>query len=302
MKPAWLRRCSRQSRRHERALAGGPLAPGYLRTFSQKNGLESSVLLTPEGAVVNQFGPVPPAPLNDPQLVRERAPVQSGGKLLGEAAVSMRVPIDIARQQAWIERNNRFYAELASSSRQIRLFYLSMMALITLFVLFFATWMAFFLAKQISVPISALLDGASEVRKGNLRYRVNVRATDELRSLVRAFNQMTETLEASSQELDAAPALHRGHPRKHSHRRHLGRPRRRHPAREPGPARKSFRPAPVAAAHPPRGSVFAGGYRRNQVHDEARPPHRHCCPADGIAYRQPAPCNWRSPFPRSKRS
>jgi len=30
--------------------------------------------------------------------------------------------------------------------------------------------------QQISVPIAALLDGASEVRKGNLRHRVNVRA------------------------------------------------------------------------------------------------------------------------------
>jgi len=40
------------------------------------------------------------------------------------------------------------------------------------------------------------------VRKGNLDYRVSVRAADELGTLVRAFNQMTEELEASSRELD----------------------------------------------------------------------------------------------------
>ena len=37
-----------------------------------------------------------------------------------------------------------------------------------------------FLAKQISVPITALLDAAREVRKGNLKHRVEVRAVDEL--------------------------------------------------------------------------------------------------------------------------
>jgi len=65
-----------------------------------------------------------------------------------------------------------------------------------------ATWIALFLAKQISVPISALLEAASEVRKGNLRHRVQVHAADELGSLVRGFNEMTQELEANSRELD----------------------------------------------------------------------------------------------------
>src|SRR6202035_5246959 len=77
-----------------------------------------------------------------------------------------------------------------------------LMALITLFVLFFAQWIARILATRISVQIPALLDAASEVRRGNLKHRVNVRAEDELGSLVRGFNQMTEELESSSQELD----------------------------------------------------------------------------------------------------
>jgi two-component system nitrogen regulation sensor histidine kinase NtrY len=69
-------------------------------------------------------------------------------------------------------------------------------------VVFFATWIALFLAKQISIPIAALLDAASEVRKGNLKHRVNVRAVDELASLVRGFNEMTQELEATGRELD----------------------------------------------------------------------------------------------------
>jgi two-component system, NtrC family, nitrogen regulation sensor histidine kinase NtrY len=76
------------------------------------------------------------------------------------------------------------------------------MALITVFVLFMAVWIALFVAKQISLPIGALLGAANEVSKGNLQHRVEVRAADELGDLVRAFNRMIEELDATSRELD----------------------------------------------------------------------------------------------------
>src|SRR6202042_77952 len=76
-----------------------------------------------------------------------------------------------------------------------------LMALITVFILFVAVWIALFLAEQISVPITALLGAASEVRKGNLHHRIEVRAADELGDLVRAFNRMIGELEATSREL-----------------------------------------------------------------------------------------------------
>ena len=40
------------------------------------------------------------------------------------------------------------------------------------------------------------------MRKGNLKHRVEVRAADELGSLVRGFNQMTQELESNARELD----------------------------------------------------------------------------------------------------
>jgi PAS domain S-box-containing protein len=81
--------------------------------------------------------------------------------------------------------------------------YFLLICLITLFVLFFASWSAQILSRQISVPISALLGAAQEVRRGNLSYRVRVNAIDELATLVRAFNEMTSELEANARELEA---------------------------------------------------------------------------------------------------
>jgi PAS domain S-box-containing protein len=59
------------------------------------------------------------------------------------------------------------------------------------------------MAGQISTPITALLKAAEQVRKGNLGYRVHVAAIDEMATLVKAFNEMTEALEANSKELES---------------------------------------------------------------------------------------------------
>ncbi len=66
-----------------------------------------------------------------------------------------------------------------------------------------ATWIALLLSRKISRPISALLVAAGEVRKGNLGYRVQTKAIDELATLVRAFNEMMHELEANSRELES---------------------------------------------------------------------------------------------------
>jgi nitrogen fixation/metabolism regulation signal transduction histidine kinase len=55
---------------------------------------------------------------------------------------------------------------------------------------------------MITGPVSALLDGARAVRAGDLSHRVSVQATDELASLVRAFNEMTSEVESNRGELE----------------------------------------------------------------------------------------------------
>jgi len=70
------------------------------------------------------------------------------------------------------------------------------------FILFVATWVALFFARQISGPIASLLEAAGEVRKGNLGFRIRARAIDELATLIRAFNEMTQELEGNARELD----------------------------------------------------------------------------------------------------
>ncbi len=122
---------------------------------------------------------------------------------VGTLEVEIAPAPDMARQQILIDQFEDQYARVHAEKRSIRSFYLLFILLIALFILFVASWIAVLLARQISDPILALLKAAREVRKGNLSYRVDAAATDELASLVSAFNDMTQDLEANRRELDS---------------------------------------------------------------------------------------------------
>src|SRR5262249_11736912 len=103
---------------------------------------------------------------------------------------------------AQIKQYSDQWAEILGNRKDIRKLDLMLMVLITMFVLFVAVWLARLLANRISVPITAILEGAGEVRQGNLKHRVQVQADDEFAILVNGFNQMTEALEGSAIELE----------------------------------------------------------------------------------------------------
>ena len=121
----------------------------------------------------------------------------------GRMVLSARMPLDLAAKQREISQAVADYDRLSMDKKAFRRLYLLLLSLITLFILFFAIWIARYMAGQISTPITALLRAAEQIRKGNLSYRVRVDAIDEMATLVRAFNEMTEALETNSKELEA---------------------------------------------------------------------------------------------------
>jgi len=64
------------------------------------------------------------------------------------------------------------------------------------------TWVALFLAKQVTVPIQALAEGTREVSAGNFQYQVPEQTQDELGLLVRSFNSMTTQLRDNRAQID----------------------------------------------------------------------------------------------------
>jgi PAS domain S-box-containing protein len=141
-------------------------------------------------------------------LLKAEVPVLGSGNAhpLGRLAVAAPLTSDPASQQSLAAQEatiQQIVDEQEGRRKFYRETYFQLICLITLFVFFFASWSAQILARQISVPISALLEAATEVRRGNLAYRVREDAIDELATLVRAFNEMTNDLDANSRELEA---------------------------------------------------------------------------------------------------
>ena len=112
------------------------------------------------------------------------------------------LPLDLAAKKRGIDRAVSDYNKLAADRNNFRKLYLELLFLITLFILFFATWIARYMAAQISVPITALLNAAQQIRRGNLGYRVHVKSIDEMKTLVTGFNDMAEALETNDRELN----------------------------------------------------------------------------------------------------
>jgi two-component system nitrogen regulation sensor histidine kinase NtrY len=133
------------------------------------------------------------------QLLTARAALAGGGALV----VRVRPRVELQATQSRIQQYIQEYDQLSADNSSIRRLYMLFLLLIALFILFVATWIALILSRQISVPIMALLGAAGEVRKGNLSYRVSTPAIDELATLVRAFNEMMQALEANSRELES---------------------------------------------------------------------------------------------------
>jgi two-component system nitrogen regulation sensor histidine kinase NtrY len=136
-------------------------------------------------------------------LLEAHANVTDRGVLLGLLTSRSAMSGDMALKQTAINTYLEQQKQFASNKKYYNNVYFLLICLITLFVLFVASWISQILARQIIVPISALLGAAKEVRQGNLAYRVRVRAMDELATLVRSFNEMTGDLENNARELEA---------------------------------------------------------------------------------------------------
>ena len=139
-------------------------------------------------------------------LLQAYAKVVSEDKTLGRVNVVAAISTNAALTSRMKANEDLLQRFIDAQSRRRSFYqdtYFRLICLITVFVLFVASWFAQIFSKQISGPISALLQASKEVRRGNLSYRVRVNAMDELATLVRAFNEMTNSLDANARELES---------------------------------------------------------------------------------------------------
>jgi two-component system, NtrC family, nitrogen regulation sensor histidine kinase NtrY len=118
--------------------------------------------------------------------------------------VAMPLPPKFAQTARQIKESEQRYIELAAKRKLFRRTYIGFLLLLTVVVLFASTWLALLLSKLVNRPVAALAAGTEAISKGQLDYRVDIRATDELAELVQSFNSMAEQLESSRRQIEAS--------------------------------------------------------------------------------------------------
>jgi nitrogen fixation/metabolism regulation signal transduction histidine kinase len=126
------------------------------------------------------------------------APVGTAGKIL----VAIPLPKDFTPTMEQINQKQQEYLVLSRETKRIRGLYMLVLTLLTVLVLFVATWFSLFVAKLVTRPVEALAEATREVSEGHLGHRVEVSAADELGELVASFNRMTAELELSRRKID----------------------------------------------------------------------------------------------------
>jgi PAS domain S-box-containing protein len=173
----------------------------WLEEFCQARGIAAARILPAESMQpVATYGRIPGA--REAPSVAAAAPIMVGRAEMGSVVVIETVPMNVAEQRE-VQAHADDLHQLNEQQKLIRKSLVQILGLIALFILFIATWLAQFLARQISNPITALLRAAEEVSHGNLNYRLDIHAIDELAQLVAGFNRMTADLEANRAELDS---------------------------------------------------------------------------------------------------
>jgi len=137
-------------------------------------------------------------------FVSAQALHDAAGATLGTVVCVTRLPLKLMVLSQEIQQEAQKYAQLSGERRGVKRTYLLQLWLITLVILFIATWFALFLAKQVTVPIGALAEGTQEVARGNLGYQVSARGDDELGILIQSFNAMTRQLQENRLAIDRA--------------------------------------------------------------------------------------------------
>jgi nitrogen fixation/metabolism regulation signal transduction histidine kinase len=122
----------------------------------------------------------------------------------GAVIVAMPLPPKFAETAKQIQDSQKRYIELAAKRKLFRRTYIGFLMLLTVVVLFASTWLALLLSKLVNRPVAALAAGTEAISKGQLDYRVDIRATDELAELVQSFNSMAQQLESSRDQIEAS--------------------------------------------------------------------------------------------------
>ena len=139
------------------------------------------------------------------RLVRAAIPVVSAsrrGEIEGVVVVETYVPESLLTKMEGIGRQYTEYKQIKAMKNPIKAGAYLFVAVVTVLILFSATWFGFYVARGITVPIQRLAEATEAVAHGDLTVQIDAKATDEIGTLIASFNRMTQDLQGSKSKLE----------------------------------------------------------------------------------------------------
>ena len=207
-------------RRHELTLGGG-----FAVAIADDHAVASWKMPGPWGALRGQLptlqhleqGPEKWTTGNT-EYVLAASRVKDSGTIL----VAMPWPKDFTPILNQITKSQSTFLALSRETKRIRGMYMLVLMLLTVLVLFAATWVSLYVAKMVTKPVAALAEATREISLGHLGHRVGVSAADELGQLVTSFNGMAAELESSREKIEqSSRALTETNTELEQRRRHI---------------------------------------------------------------------------------
>ncbi len=118
--------------------------------------------------------------------------------------VSQLIPGPVLNQVADIRQGVNELRRLQYLLRPVRVSRYVALGAVTLLVLMSAVWLGMYMAREITTPIRQLAEGTLKVADGDYSIHITQEGKDEIGYLVQSFNKMTQDLQQSRSQLDAA--------------------------------------------------------------------------------------------------
>ena len=124
--------------------------------------------------------------------------------VLGVVVVSYYVSRSLISKMREISTAFESYKQLKILKTPLKASYFTTLLIVTMVIVIFAIGIGRYMAKEITVPIQQLAYGTTEIANGNLDYRIDIEARDEIGVLVSSFNKMTGDLKATKTRIEEA--------------------------------------------------------------------------------------------------
>lgn len=125
-------------------------------------------------------------------------------EVIGRVSISYSIPKGFVDKLRSIADASEQYGQIKLLKNPIKFNYIITLSIVTLVIIFLATWFGLALAKGITDPIQNLAQATNRITQGDLDSQIDIEADDEIGQLVKSFNQMTRDLKKSKHGLEEA--------------------------------------------------------------------------------------------------